>query len=206
LEFSIKKTGQVTSALHEMEAGSKIGIRGPFGNAFPVEELRGQNLLIIGGGIGLAPLRPLIYSVLDNRATYGKVSLVYGARSPQDIVYKKEIKAWNDGENIRVYLTVDQGDEEWTGNIGVVTDYLKKISPSSDNTTAITCGPPIMIKLVCQVLGELGFSSEKIITTLERKMRCGMGLCGHCNIGSKYVCIDGPVFTIRQLEESSPEW
>jgi sulfhydrogenase subunit gamma (sulfur reductase) len=200
IEFSIRRVGQLTNALHELNVGDKIGIRGPFGNFFPLDELEGHNLLIIGGGIGLAPMRSVILNVFDNRSKYGKIDIIYGARSPQDLVYKSEYEEWQKVENTKLHLTVDQGDEEWKGNVGLVPTFLKEINPSPENTTGITCGPPIMIKFVIEALHELGFSSERIITTMERRMKCGVGKCGRCNIGNKYVCLDGPVFTLEQLE------
>jgi NAD(P)H-flavin reductase len=201
IEFSIRRVGELTNALHELEPMDKIGIRGPFGNSFPLEEMEGKDLLIIGGGIGLAPLRSVILNVLDNRARYGKVDIIYGARSPQDLVFTSEYEEWRAVDNTKLHLTVDRGDEEWKGNVGLVPTFLKEIHPSPENTTSITCGPPIMIKFVIEALHELGFSSEHIITTLERRMKCGVGKCGRCNIGSKYVCLDGPVFTLKQLKE-----
>ena len=201
IEFSIRRVGELTNALHELKPIDKIGIRGPFGNFFPLEEMEGQNLLIIGGGIGLAPLRSVILNIFDNRVKYGKIDIVYGARSPQDLVFTSEYEEWQAVDNTRLHLTVDRGDEKWKGNVGLVPTFLKETNPSSENTTSITCGPPIMIKFVIEALNELGFSSEQIITTLERRMKCGVGKCGRCNIGNKYVCMDGPVFTLKQLEE-----
>jgi len=201
IEFSIRRVGGLTTALHELKPMDKIGIRGPFGNSFPLEEMEGRNLLIIGGGIGLAPLRSVILNVFDNRVKYGKIDIIYGARSPQDLVFTSEYEEWQAVDNITLHLTVDRGDEKWKGNVGLVPTFLKEIHPSPENTTSVTCGPPIMIKFVIEVLCELGFPSEHIITTLERRMKCGVGKCGRCNIGSKYVCLDGPVFTLKQLEE-----
>lgn len=201
IEFSIRRLGQLTSALHDLEPEDKIGIRGPFGNCFPLEEMEGKNLLIVGGGIGLAPLRSVILNVFDNRAEYGKIDIIYGARSPQDLVFTSEYEEWQKVDNSTLHLTVDRGDDEWKGNVGLVPTFLKEINPSPENTTSITCGPPIMIKFVIEALYELGFSSEHIITTLERRMKCGVGKCGRCNIGSKYVCLDGPVFTLEELKE-----
>jgi NAD(P)H-flavin reductase len=201
IEFSIRRVGELTNALHELKPMDKIGIRGPFGNFFPLEEMKGQNLLIIGGGIGLAPLRSVILNVFDNRAKYGKIDIIYGARSPQDLVFTSEYEEWQEVDNTRLHLTVDRGDEKLKGNVGLVPTFLKEIKPSPENTTGITCGPPIMIKFVIEALHELGFSSEHIITTMERRMKCGVGKCGRCNIGNKYVCLDGPVFTLKQLKE-----
>jgi sulfhydrogenase subunit gamma (sulfur reductase) len=201
IEFSIRRVGELTNALHELKPTDEIGIRGPFGNFFPLKEMEGQDLLIIGGGIGLAPLRSVILNVFDNRPKYGKIDIIYGARSPQDLVFTSEYEEWQAVDNTRLHLTVDRGDEEWKGNVGLVPAFLKEISPSPENTTSITCGPPIMIKFVIEALNELGFSNENIITTLERRMKCGVGKCGRCNIGNKYVCLDGPVFTLKQLEE-----
>jgi NAD(P)H-flavin reductase len=201
IEFSIRRVGELTNALHELKPTDKIGIRGPFGNFFPLEEMKGQNLLIIGGGIGLAPLRSVILNVFDNRAKYAKIDIIYGARSPQDLVFTSEYEEWQAVDNTRLHLTVDRGDEKWKGNVGLVPTFLKEIKPSPENTTGITCGPPIMIKFVIEALHELGFSSENIITTMERRMKCGVGKCGRCNIGNKYVCLDGPVFTLKQLKE-----
>lgn len=200
LEFCVRAMGQVTNALHELDVGSKIGIRGPYGNSFPLAEIEGQNLLFIGGGIGLAPLRSLINYVLDNREHYGEVELVYGARSPRDLVFKDELNSWDEQEGVTAYLTVDQGDERWRGPVGFVPPFLREIAPSHKDKVAFTCGPPIMIKLVMEALEEMEFPPDRIVTTLERKMKCGVGKCGHCNIGSKYMCRDGPVFTLEQLK------
>jgi len=200
LEFCVRAVGQVTNALHELDVGSKIGVRGPYGNPFPLPELEGRNLLFIGGGIGLAPLRSLINYVLDNRAHYGEVELIYGARSPQDLAFKDELKLWGEQEGVTIYLTVDRGDERWRGPVGFVPSFLREIAPSPQEKVAFTCGPPIMIKLVMEALEEMGFPPDHIVTTLEMKMKCGVGKCGRCNIGSRYICRDGPVFTLEQLK------
>jgi len=200
LEFCVRAVGQVTNALHELDVGHKIGIRGPYGNSFPLAEIEGQNLLFIGGGIGLAPLRSLINYVLDNREHYGEVELVYGARSPRDLVFKGELNSWGEQEGVTAYLTVDQGDERWRGPVGFVPPFLREIAPSPQEKVAFICGPPIMIKLVMEALEEMEFPPDRIVITLERKMKCGVGKCGRCNIGSKYICRDGPVFTLEQLK------
>jgi len=207
LEFSIKKMGRVTSEFHEAEPGQKIGIRAPLGNHFPVEEMKGHNLLFIGGGIGLAPLRSLINFVFDTRSDYGRVEIVYGARSPADLCFKQELlENWPQHEKADVHLTVDRGDENWEGHEGFVPAYLEEINPSPDRTVAILCGPPIMIKFVLDSLHKMGFPDEMIYTTLEMKMKCGIGKCGRCNIGDKYVCVDGPVFSMAQLSSLPDEY
>jgi len=206
VEFSVKQVGQVTTALHEMSPGDMVGIRGPFGNWFPYGEWKGKRLLFIGGGIGMAPLRSLLNFCLDNRADYGPIDLIYGARTPQDLCFRSEFDDWRSAPDTRVFLTVDRGDESWQGNVGFVPAYLMDLAPSPANTIAITCGPPIMIKYVLESLEKLNFAPEQIYTTLEMKMKCGIGKCGRCNIGEKFVCIDGPVFSYAQLKELPPEF
>lgn len=201
LLFSVKRAGRVTAALHELEAGSKIGVRGPYGNTFPLADLAGKNLVFIGGGIGLAPLRSLINYVLDQRPGFGRIDIIYGARSPEDLCFKDELfKIWPACQDVRVHVTVDKGNETWTGPVGFVPAFLEQLGPSADDAVAITCGPPIMIKFVLQALARMGFRDEQVVTTLELKMQCGVGKCGRCNIGDKYVCIDGPVFKLSQLK------
>lgn len=201
LEFCVRAVGTVTNAIHDLEVGDKVGLRGPLGNSWPIEEIEGKDLLFIGGGIGLPPLRSLIRYVLDNRDRYGAVEIVYGARSPQDLVYKVELREWDERPDVAFYVTVDVGDETWDGPVGFVPPFLKEINPSPKNKVAFTCGPPIMIKLVVQALEEMGYADADIVTTLEMKMKCGVGKCGRCNIGDKYVCRDGPVFSFEQLRE-----
>ena len=204
VEFSVKKVGSVTEALHEVSEGQIVGIRAPLGNHFPYAEWKGRKLLFIGGGIGMAPLRSLLNFCLDNKGDYADISTIYGARSPEDLCYKTEFDDW--GSRGKLYLTVDAGDETWKGNVGFVPAYLKDLAPKPDNTIAITCGPAIMIKFVLDELQELGFTDDQIYTTLEMKMKCGIGKCGRCNIGSKFVCLDGPVFSYAQIRELPPEF
>ncbi|WP_313182928.1 FAD/NAD(P)-binding protein [Lacrimispora sp.] len=200
MEFSIKKCGCLTDWLHQMEKGQEIALRGPYGNYFPVDtELKGKNLLFIAGGIGIAPLRSVIHYVIDNRADYGLVDIVYGARSAEDLVDLEEMrKDWSNVEGFRVHLTIDRAEEGWDGNVAFVPDYVRELK-FSNNRTALVCGPPVMIKFVLQALEEMGFASTEIYTTMELKMKCGVGKCGRCNIGSKYVCKDGPVFRYDEL-------
>ena len=201
LEFCVRAVGTVSNAIHDLEAGDKLGVRGPLGNSWPYKEIRGKDLLFIGGGIGLPPLRSLIQYVLDKRDDYGAVDIVYGARSPQDLVYKKELKEWQERSDVGLHVTVDVGDETWDGPVGFVPPFLKQINPLPKNKVAFTCGPPIMIKLVVDALGEMGYADADIVTTLEMKMKCGVGKCGRCNIGDKYICRDGPVFSFEQLRQ-----
>jgi sulfhydrogenase subunit gamma (sulfur reductase) len=207
MEFSIKETGTVTRALHEAVEGMRLGVRGPYGNYFPVEEIKGKDLLFIGGGIGLAPLRSLINYCLHYRKDYGKIDIVYGARTSKDLVQRVEIfENWPKAHDTTVYLTIDVGEKGWDGHVGFVPQYVEEIGFSAENRVAITCGPPIMIKFVLQSLERLGFRPEQVITTLEMRMKCGIGKCGRCNIGEKYVCKDGPVFSFAELNELPPEY
>ena len=207
MEFSVKKCGCLTEWLHAMEVGQMITVRGPYGRAFPVDtELKGKNLLFIAGGIGLAPLRSVINYVRDNRADYGTVDIVYGSRSKEDLVYYNEIvNEWANVPNFNVHLTIDREQEGWDGHVGFVPTYAKELNPDLDKTV-LMCGPPIMIKFTLQGLMELGFSKEQIYTTMELRMKCGVGKCGRCNIGNKYVCKDGPVFRFDQLDELPGEY
>ncbi len=207
MEFSIKKCGVLTEQLHSLQVGDMVTVRGPYGNNFPVEtEFKGKNLLFIAGGIGLAPLRSVINYCIDNRENYGRIDVLYGSRSADDLVKLKEIQeVWQNVPNMNVYLTIDREQEGWDGHVGFVPAYLKEIGFSTD-CIGITCGPPIMIKFVLQGLKELGFTDEQIYTTLELRMKCGVGKCGRCNIGSKFVCKDGPVFRFDQIDELPPEY
>ncbi len=206
-EFSIKKCGVLTDYLHDLQVGDEITVRGPYGNAFPVEtELKGKDLLFVAGGIGLAPLRSVINYVLDNRENYGKVDILYGSRSADDLVQLKEIQEkWMKAKDVNVYLTIDRPQEGWDGHVGFVPAYLKELELSCDKTVLV-CGPPIMIKFVLAALTEMGFSKEQAYTTLELRMKCGVGKCGRCNIGSKYVCKDGPVFRCDEVDELPDEY
>ena len=207
MEFSIKKCGCLTNWLHQMEVGQQITIRGPYGNGFPVDtEFKGKDLVFVAGGIGLAPLRSVINYVRDNRADYGTVDIVYGSRSMDDLVdYKEIIDEWCKEEGINVYLTIDREQEGWDGHVGFVPNYVKELGFDT-NKTVIICGPPIMIKFTLAGLIELGFDKTQVYTTMELKMKCGVGKCGRCNIGAKYVCKDGPVFRCDQLDEMPNEY
>ena len=208
IECTVKRTGKVTDAMHKLNVGDPIGFRGPYGNWFPFDELKGKDLIFIGGGIGLAPLRSLIWNCLDLRQDFGEITILYGSRSVADLVYKQELKEWEERDDINLIKTVDPGGEEpdWNGLTGFVPVVMRDIDLSSDNSLAITCGPPIMIKFVIQGLDSMGFSPSQIITTLEMKMKCGLGKCGRCNIGKYYVCKDGPVFSYAQIYELPNEF
>jgi sulfhydrogenase subunit gamma (sulfur reductase) len=208
IECTVKRTGKVTDAMHKLDVGDPIGFRGPYGNWFPIDELKGKDLIFIGGGIGLAPLRSLIRNCLDLREDFGKITILYGSRTVADLVYKQELAEWEKRDDITLIKTVDPGGEgpDWNGRTGFVPVVMRDIYLSSDNSTALTCGPPIMIKFVIQGLDSMGFSPTQIITTLEMKMKCGLGKCGRCNIGKYYVCKDGPVFTYAQIYELPNEF
>ena len=200
LEFVAKRVGRVTNALHRLGAGAEIGFRGPYGNSFPLDELQGKNLVFVAGGIGLAPLRSLIWNVIDNRDKYQSVDIIYGARSPVDLCFGYDLDSWKKDKTVNMVITVDKGDDAWTGREGFVPQVLEQVAPSAKNAVAIVCGPPIMIRFTFPVLDKLGFTPEQMITTLEKRMKCGIGKCGRCNIGNIYVCRDGPVFTFAQIK------
>ncbi|WP_243545157.1 FAD/NAD(P)-binding protein [Pseudodesulfovibrio tunisiensis] len=200
LQFSVMKVGEVTSALHALQPGDTIGVRAPLGNAFDVEGMKGKDIVFIGGGIGMAPLRTLLVYMLDNRADYGDITLLYGARTPVDMSFQSDLDEWMARDDLNVTLTVDAEYPEWPHRVGLIPNVLKELKPSPNNCIAVTCGPPIMIRFTLLALQELGFQDEQIVTTLEKRMKCGVGLCGRCNIGDKYVCVDGPVFTYAQLK------
>jgi NAD(P)H-flavin reductase len=199
LEFAVNKVGTVTGALHLLDQGDTVGVRGPFGNSFPLDEIKGKNVILLGGGIGGAPLRPVIHTILDNREDYGKLTILWAARSPSLLVFRDEFPNWRAAPDTELHLTVDQGDEGWPGRVGLITDLLERVAPSPENATTITCGPPVMIKFVLLALEKMGFSRDQMIVTLEAKMKCGVGKCGRCNLGEQYVCTDGPVFSYAEI-------
>jgi len=205
IEVSVMKLGKVTSALHECETGDGLGVRGPYGNYFDVEGWKGKNLVFIGGGIGQAPLRSLINYVVDNRKNYKNLDILYGARSTSDLCFKPEFAEFQKRKDVNVHLSIDNEEKGWKNFVGFVPDNLLRIKPSPKNTIAITCGPSVMIKFVIQNLLKLGFTDDQIFTTLEMRMKCGIGKCGRCNIGNLYVCKDGPVFSYSQLKNLQGE-
>jgi NAD(P)H-flavin reductase len=208
IECTFRQTGKVTNSLAGCEEGSIVGFRGPYGNIFPIEEWKEKSLLFIAGGIALPPMRCVIWNALDLRENFRDVTIIYGARTVKDLVYKHELQDWERRRDVKVITTVDPGGEspDWKGEIGFVPTIVEKIAPSGENTIAIVCGPPVMIKYTFPVLAKLGFTDGNIYTTLENRMKCGFGKCGRCNVGKVYVCKDGPVFTLAQLKELPDEY
>ena len=200
MEFAVQAVGKVTNALHRLAVGAEIGFRGPYGNSFPLDFLQGKNLVFVGGGIGLAPLRSLIWNVIDNRDKYENIDIVYGARTPADLCFTYDLDAWEKDKTIKMVTTIDREHESWKGRVGLVPRVLEEVAPSAKDAVAIVCGPPIMIRFTFPVLEKLGFTPEQMITTLEKRMKCGIGKCGRCNIGNIYVCRDGPVFSYEQIK------
>lgn len=205
LQFSVMQAGEVTSAIHRLSVGDRVGVRAPLGNFFPYTDWKGKNIFFVGGGIGMAPIRTIMLHLLEHRADYGRISLLYGAKSPRDMAYSYETEDWLKREDLDCTLCIDNPYEGWPHRVGLIPNVLKELNPSPDNCVAVLCGPPIMIKFTVQALEGLNFAPENIVTTLEKRMKCGIGICGRCNIGSHYVCIDGPVFTWKQLQELPPE-
>jgi NAD(P)H-flavin reductase len=200
LDFAVNRLGAVTNELHELGPGDLVGVRGPMGNWFPMDTFKGKNLIVIGGGIGGAPLRPVIQTVLDHRADYGHLNILWAARHPSLLVFTDEYEEWRQSPSTDLYLTVDQPDERWTYNIGLITDLLSRVAPSPVNAVSIICGPPVMIHFVNKLLVEqLGFSPAQNYVTLEARMHCGIGKCGRCNLGEKLICVDGPVFSMEEV-------
>ncbi|HEX3010717.1 MAG TPA: FAD/NAD(P)-binding protein [Syntrophomonadaceae bacterium] len=207
LQFAIKRAGLLTEELHNIEVGQKLGVRGPYGNGFPVDECKGKDMLFIAGGIGLAPVRSFIKYCFKHREDYGKIQILYGSRSYADLCFKEELfDLWPKIKDTEVFTTIDNAEEGYDGHVGFVPSYLEEINPDPAGKIAVTCGPPIMIKFVLKALEKMGYTDDQVITTLEMRMKCGIGKCGRCNIGHNYICLDGPVFTLAQLKKLPPEW
>ncbi|MGB4704260.1 MAG: FAD/NAD(P)-binding protein [Candidatus Saccharicenans sp.] len=198
--ISVRNVGKVTAALHSLEPGDKIGIRGPFGNGFPFEEIKGKNVVYVAGGIGLIPLRSSIVHVLQHRQEFGRVMLVYGARSSRDLMYKESIREWKATSGFETYFTIDRPEPGWNGEVGFVNQLVARIDLPVENTVAFVCGPPVMFNSVIKELKIKGIKEQNIYSTLERHMKCGIGKCQHCAIGRTLVCVDGPVYTYRQIK------
>ena len=202
IQCTFRKSGRVTGALAQLSIGDTMGFRGPYGNHFPVDEWKGKNIVFVAGGIGLPPVRSVIWNVLDRREDFGHITIVYGAKTVADLVYKEELKHWEARGDVTLVQTVDPGGQtaDWKGKVGFVPTVLKEAAPKAENTVAVICGPPIMIKFVLNALLELGFEEGSVYTTLENRMKCGVGKCGRCNVGDIYVCKEGPVYTASEIK------
>ena len=194
LVHTTRAVGTVSSALQELKSGDTIGVRGPFGSHWPIEQARGKDVVIVAGGIGLAPLRSSVYQIISRREQYGKVALLYGSRTPSDILYRHDLERWRARLDLDVYITVDRGDESWRGSTGVVTQLIRRATFDPLNTLALVCGPEIMMRFTAVELEKHGLAAEHIYVSMERNMKCAVGLCGHCQYGPSFVCKDGPVF------------
>ena len=204
-DFSVMRAGVVTGAIHELAAGDPVAVRAPMGCAFPTEEWKGKNIVLAAGGIGMAPLRSLLCHLLDSRGDYGEISLVYGARTPEDLCYEADRAGWQERSDLDFTATIDTSCSGWDGCVGLVPAVLEERAPSPENAIAVTCGPPVMIRFTLESLSKMGFREDQIYTTLERRMKCGIGICGRCNLGPKYVCTDGPVFSLKELGQLPDE-
>jgi sulfhydrogenase subunit gamma (sulfur reductase) len=194
IELCIRKAGTVTSVLHKARSGARIGIRGPFGTHFPMEKMKGHHILLVAGGLGLAPLRAPIFYVTENRTDFRDVHIIYGTGKPRQLLFDYQYEQWRRIDGVNLSIIVEQADDSWPGPVGMVTDVLAKVDVPMSETYAIVCGPPVMFKYVCNQLSEAGMPMHRMFVSLERRMHCGMGKCCRCNVGSTYVCKDGPVF------------
>lgn len=208
IKFTIKKMGTVTSAFHISEIGDVVGIRGPLGNGWPIKDMIGKNIVVIGGGFAFSTLRSLILYILDekNRKDYGEITVIYGNRNNGEVLYRDVLEKWEKRDDINVVLTIDREEEGWTREVGFVAAIVKKVAPSPDNAIAVVCGPPIMIRTAVAELINLGWKDEQILNSLEARMKCGIGKCGRCNIGDKFICTDGPVFSLAELKKLPNEY
>jgi sulfhydrogenase subunit gamma (sulfur reductase) len=200
-ELCVRRVGDVTNALHSLHPGTLVGVRGPFGQGFPVEKMKGRDVLFAAGGLGLAPLRSLINQVLDERDDFGRVIILYGTKHPREILFKQDLVDWAKRDDVEFHMTVDRGDETWRGNVGVITTLFPKITINPRRTVAATCGPPIMYRFALMEMLSKGIPESQIYLSLERRMKCGVGKCGHCQINHLYCCLDGPVFAYAQIKE-----
>ena len=206
IDVTIMNVGRVTSLLHNIPKNTSVGIRGPYGKGYPLDNFTGKDILIVGGGVGLAPLRSLLFSLFGEIDKYNKVVLCYGARTPSDIMYREYLPQWGKKKKVKVVTTVDVGDSEWKGSVGLVTTILKDLPVDLKKAASIVCGPPIMMKFVTLKLLDLGFKASDIYLSMEKNMSCGLGKCGHCRIGKYYICRDGPVFTYEDLKDIHDIW
>jgi NAD(P)H-flavin reductase len=198
IHLSVRKAGTLTAAMHGLRLGDTLGLRGPFGRPFPMEQLAGQDLLFVAGGIGLAPLRGVLNTCLDQRERYGALTVLYGSRTPSDIAFQADLELWREN-GVDCRLTVDTTEAGWSGSVGLVTALLDNVTPELSRSTALICGPPLMFRAVLGKLATMGFSDEQVLTTMERQMKCGVGICRHCHMDGKLACVDGPVFSLAEL-------
>jgi sulfite reductase subunit B len=204
-ELCVRSVGDVTNAMHHLEPGAVVGVRGPYGHGFPIDKMKGKDVLFAAGGLGLAPLRSLINQVLDDRGFFERVIVLYGTKHPSEILFKDELQEWAERDDVEFHMTVDRGDDKWQGNVGVITTLFPKLTINPRNIVAATCGPPIMYRFVLMEMLGKGIPETQIYLSLERRMKCGVGKCGHCQINELYCCQDGPVFRyadIKGLEEA----
>lgn len=206
IEFTIMKAGSVTARLHELKEGAYVGLRGPYGKPYPIKDYHGREVYVVGGGVGLAPLRSLLYALNHEIDHLKKVEVRFGARTPSDISYKNSIPEWRNRKNTNIVITVDEAEPGWTGNVGLVTTILKDNDVEVKNAVAVVCGPPIMMKFVNRRLLDMGFADRDIYLSMEKNMSCGIGKCFHCNIGKYFVCKDGPVFSWEQIKDIPEPW
>lgn len=198
VDITVRRVGRVTNAIHRLNKGDFLGLRGPYGNGYPMEEMEGRDIMIVGGGCGVAPMRSVIQYLEKFKENYGSVDLFFGYRSPEEIMFKKDMKRWQ--RKFNVHLTVDIAPKDWSYDVGVITKLLEKEKIENENKVVLTCGPPIMIKFVIELLKRRNFQDEQIYVSLERYMKCGFGKCGHCMINDKFICLDGPVFNYAQAK------
>ena len=202
IQLTIRNVGLLTSALEKLTVGGRVALRGPYGRGWPMDQLEGKNVLIVAGGMGLVPIRPVILHVLENRDQYENFQILYGARCPEELLYKDDLDIWNNRKDVEYVATVDRDDEHcWVGNIGVVTTLFDRITVNPKDTHALICGPPIMYRFVIRELQKFGFTDNSIFLSLERRMKCGVGHCSHCLVGTKFVCQDGPVFSYEEAKD-----
>ena len=206
MDVTVMKVGRVTGLLHDLQAGATVGLRGPYGKGYPLEAFAGKEILILGGGVGLAPLRSLILALFEEPERFGRILFCYGARTPEDVIYKEQVAGWLANSPMEVHLTVDNATPDWPHKEGVVTLLVDDVEVDLKNAVAVCCGPPIMMRFGTQKLLSVGFTPDQIYLSMEKNMSCGMGMCGHCRIGNYYVCKDGPVFTYDQIRDFTDAW
>ena len=207
LVHTTRAVGTVTRQMAKLRSGDMLGVRGPFGTQWPVEELKGNDMVFVAGGIGLAPLRPALYSrCLPHRGEYGRIVLLYGARTPEDILYRPELEHWRSRLDLEIYVTVDRATGDWHGNVGVVTTLIPRAPFDPQNAAALICGPEVMMRFTVQALQKRGVAADRTYLSLERNMKCGIGLCGHCQFGPHFICKDGPVFRLDQIQRFFGKW